>query len=268
MKLSLLTYSIARTWSLDKVIEAARAYGFAGIEFRAEEGHGHGVELERTKSERRQIRDRIFDAYLEVAGIGTSSRFETPDSMERQDIVDRTKRFVELAADIDCKRIRVFGNNFPRDVARDDCVKYVGDSLRALAEFSEPYGVDILLEMHGNFRFWRYARSAVEIADHPRVGIVYNCESADIVGGSVAATYRQVRTYVRHVHMHQFNGPRWGVFPYPELFQLLKADGYEGYLSSEIEIERPTPENYLEVYAHLFRAWSGQPFFASGATAE
>src|SRR5258708_6226899 len=150
MKLSLLTYSIARSWSLTKVIDAARAYGFAGIEFRAEDGHGHGVEIERTKTERREIRDQIEDAYLEVACIGTSSRFETPDLNQRQGIVDRTKHFVELARDLGCKRIRVFGNNFPRDVQRDECINYVGESLRALAEFSEPYGVDILLEMHGD----------------------------------------------------------------------------------------------------------------------
>jgi sugar phosphate isomerase/epimerase len=268
MKLSLLTYSLARSWSLSKLIEAARAYGFAGIEFRAEDGHGHVVEIERTKAERREIRDRIADAYLDVACIGTSSRFESPDSNQRQTMIDHTKHLVELARDLDCKRIRVFGNNFPRDVERDACVSYVGESLRALAEFAEPHGVDILLELHGDFRFWRYARTAVEVANHPSVALVYNCETADVVGGSVAGTYRQVRTYIRHVHLHQFNGPRWGTFPYPELFALLKDDGYEGFLSSEIEIEQPTPENYLEMYAHLFRAWAGQPFFTSRGMTE
>ena len=91
MKLSLLTYTIARSWSLTRVVDAARAFGFAGIEFRAEDGQGHGVEIERTTAERRDIRDQIADAYLDVAGIGTSSRFESPDPNERQKIVDRTK---------------------------------------------------------------------------------------------------------------------------------------------------------------------------------
>lgn len=63
--------------------------------------------------------------------------------------------------------------------------------------------------------------------------------------------------------MHQFSGPRRGAFPYPELFTLLRADGYDGYLSSEIEIEKPTPEDYLEVYTHLVRAWAGLSFFPS-----
>ena len=263
MKLAILTYDLARTWSLAKLIDAARAFGFAGLEFRTEQAHGHGVEVERTKVERREIRDRVEDAFLEVACLGTSSRFESPDPGERRAVVERTKGFVELASDLGCKRIRVFGNNIPAGVARDECVRYVGESLRQLGEFAAPFEVDVLLEMHGHFRYWGYARRAVEIADHPRVALVHNCEDSDIVGGSVAASYSQVRGWIRHVHLHSVNGPRFGIFPYPELFALLKADGYDGYLSSEIEIERPSPEHYLEAYAHLMRAWAGQPFFAS-----
>ncbi len=79
MKLSLLTYSLAKSWSLPKVISAARACGFAGLEFRAEAGHQHGVEIDRTKPERREIRTQIKDAFLDVACIGTGSRFESPE---------------------------------------------------------------------------------------------------------------------------------------------------------------------------------------------
>lgn len=259
MKLCLLTYNLARRWNLTKLIEVARADGFAGLEFRAEAGHEHGVELERTAAERRQIRDQIEDAYLEAVGIGTSARFESPDAAQRQVVIDQTKRYVELAADVGARRIRVFGNNIPAGVRRDDCVKYVGESLRTLGEFAEPFGVDVLLEMHGQFNYWGFARTAVELADHPRVALVYNCDQRDVVGGSVAATYSQVRQWIRHVHMHQFTGG----FPYPELFALLRADGYEGYLASEIELraENPTPEQYLAMYAALFRAWAGQPFY-------
>lgn len=256
MKLALLTYNMARRWNLAKITEVARASGFAGVEFRAEAEHEHGVELERTKPERREIRDRIEDAYLEVACIGTSSRFESPDPAQRQAMIDRTKQYVELAADVGCRRIRVFGNIIPEGVRRDDCVRYVGDSLRTVGEFAGPFGVDVLLEMHGQFNYWGFARTAVEIADHPRIALVYNCDSRDLVGGSAAVTYSQVRAWIRHVHMHEFTRG----YPYSEIFSLLKADGYTGYFSSELGEENPTPEQYLAMYAALFRAWAGQPF--------
>lgn len=259
MKLALLTYNLARTWDLDRIIKASKDFGFAGVELRVEANHAHGVELECTSEERREIRNRFEDAYLEVAGLGTSSRFEYPDPAERQKVIERTKRYVELAADLGAKRIRVFGNDIPASIRRDDCVRYVGESLAKLGEFAEPYGVDVLLEMHGQFNYWGFARTAVEIANHPRVAIVYNCDPRDIVAGSVAATYSQVRGWIRHVHMHSFVGP----YPYPELFALLRADGYDGYFSSEVDQETPTVEHFLGTYANLFRAWAGLPFFAT-----
>lgn len=262
MKLSLLTYNLARGWDLTKLIEVARANGYAGIEFRADAGHEHGVELARTASERRQIRDRLEDAYLEAVGIGTGCRYESPDPATRRAQIEQTKRFVELAAEVGSTRVRVFGNNLPDGVRRDDCVAYVGESLRTLGEFSEPFGVDVLLEMHGQFNFWGFAKAAVELANHPRVAIVYNCDRLDLVGGSVAATYSRVRSHIRHVHLHELTDG----FPYPELFALLNADGYTGYLSSEIEAsDALSREQYFAGYAHLIRAWAGQPFFAGAS---
>jgi sugar phosphate isomerase/epimerase len=262
VKLSLLTYNLARQWDLAKLTEVARKNGYAGLEFRAEAGHEHGVELERTPAERRAIRDRIEDAYLEAVCIGTGCRFESPDPSQRQAMIDRTKRFVELASDIGCGRVRVFGNNIPEGVRRDECVAYVAESLRTLGEFAEPLRVDVLLEMHGQFNYWGFARTAAVLADHPRVALVYNCDRKDLVGGSVSATYSQVRSQIRHVHLHELTDG----YPYPELFELLRADGYTGYLSSEIEAaDALSREQYFATYAALVRAWSGQRFFAGGS---
>jgi sugar phosphate isomerase/epimerase len=267
VKLSLLTYNMAKSWELPRIIEMARHGGYAGVEFRAEADHRHGVELETTPAQRREVRERVEDAYLEVAGIGLSSRFDTPDANRRREVVDRTKRYVELAADLNCGRLRVFGNDMPKEGPggdappdRETVIRYVGDALRELAEFAALHGVDVLLEMHGQFNYWYFARSAVEQAAHERVGVVYNCDPRDLVGGSVAPTYARVRHLIRHVHMHAFTRG----YPYPELFGLLQRDGYLGYLSSEIDQEVPTPEDYLLMYGQLFRAW--QALAVAGGT--
>jgi sugar phosphate isomerase/epimerase len=257
MKLSLLTYQMARSWELAKIIEVAKAGGFAGIEFRVAAGHRHGVELETTSAQRRAIRNQVQDAYLAVAALGTGSRFDTPDAGQRLEVVEQTKRYIELAAEVGSGRIRVFGNDMPKGEAapdRADVLRYVGEALHDLGTFAEPFGVDVLLEMHGQFNYWGFARKAVENAAHARIGLVYNCDRRDLVGRSVAATYSEVRQLVRHVHMHHLTDG----FPYAELFRLLVRDGYTGYLSSEVEQEVPSPEEYLHLYATLSRAWVTQ----------
>jgi len=192
-------------------------------------------------------------------------------------VVERSKRYIELAADINAGQIRVFGNDMPKEGVdggspppREDVMRYVGDSLRELGEFAEPHGVNVMLEMHGQFNYWHFAMTAVEHADHPQVSILYNCDNRDLVGGSVASTYNRVAHLIGHVHMHDFvNG-----FPYAELFGLLQRDGYDGYLSSEIGKTDPSHEDYFLMYAQLFRAWnalaaaageSALPYYAAAA---
>ena len=250
MKLSMLTYNCAREWELDKIIKVAHRWGYAAIEFRAESSHRHGVELELDAAGRKRVRRELEDNYLVASGIGTSSRFESPDPATRQQQIDRTKRYVELASDIDCGRLRVFGNDIPDGVESQDCVAYVGDALRELGEFAAPYGVEVNLEMHGQFNFWRYALGAVQRADLPNVGIVYNCDRRDEIGGSVQETYSYVRDHINHVHMHDFTTG----FPYGPVLRMLRDDGYEGYCSSEID-GSPDPERILAYFALLFREY-------------
>ena len=82
MKLCLLTYNMARHWELPELIRIARLGGFSGLELRAEAGHKHGVELETSAEERRDIRYQVQDGCLEIAGISTvpDSRVPTPRS--------------------------------------------------------------------------------------------------------------------------------------------------------------------------------------------
>lgn len=248
MKLCLISFQICKDCSLDEMIRLARTAGFSGLEFRIEAGHAHGVELELSPSQRRAVRYRLEDSYLTAACLGTGDRYDHKDPTERRKVIDHTKRVIELARDIDCGRIRVFGNDIPEGVEREDCVKYVGEALRELGEFAADFGVDVLLEMHGQFNFWRYARSAVETAAHPRVGLNYNCDMRDVVGGSIRDTYLNVREYVRHVHLHDLTDG----FPYDELFSYLIRDGFEGFLSPEIESSND-PERVLKLYAAFVR---------------
>ena len=257
MKLCLLTYNIARAYALPQLIELAKRTGFAALEVRAEQGHQHGVELERTRQERRDIRRQVEDAYLDLAAVGTGCRFESPDAQERGRQIDRAKGYVELTHDVGATRVRVFGNDIPAQVEREECVRYVGESLRELGQFAEPSGVDVLLEMHGQFNFWKFALGAVRHAGHPSVGLVYNCDHRDLVAGSVAPTYSHVRRHIRHVHMHDFERGAPAYFPYKELFRLLHRDGYPGYLSAELS-PSADPDGVLALYALLAREWLAQ----------
>jgi sugar phosphate isomerase/epimerase len=251
MKLSLDTYSIGTELSLRDLIELLPANGFDGVEFRCDRGQMHGVELDTSPEERRRIRTLLEEAGIEVACLSTGERFESPDPAVRQAAIERTSQFVDLAADLGCGRIRVFGNNFPEGVPKPEVVQYVGESLRKCGQHAEGEGVDVLLEMHGEFYYWEYCLGAVQIADHPQVAINYNCDVKDLVEGSVAYTFGQVKDYIRHVHLHDLENDR---FPYTELFGILKEMQYDGFCSLEEGYREGGEVKVIALYAALFRA--------------
>jgi len=250
MKLSLLTYNLGRDFTLDKLIEITEKYGYDGIEFRAGVGP-HGVELEATPEQRAEIKAKMEAAKVEIAGIGTSCRFESLDDAERRQQVEEAKAYINLAADVGAPRIRVFGNKFPEGADKDVVIRNVGECLREIGEHAEQFGVDCNLELHGDFSYWEYSLRAVQIADHPRIGIVYNCNTSEIKYGSIGQFLEPIKPYLRHVHLHELEKP----YPYRLLFRFLKNIGYTGFNSVESDTPSPDAERIVHIYSLLYRAW-------------
>lgn len=250
MKLSIMTYQIAKDWDLETYLAVARETGCAGVEFRVELEYKHGVELERTPEERQAIREKCVQAGIEVACVATGCRFHFPEPEERAEQVALAKQYVTLAAEVGAPRIRVFGNDLPREVEKRQVVGFVGNALREIAEFAEPLGVDVLLEMHGDFNDWRTATAAAEWANHERVGIIYNCDQRDIVDGSVRECLEGIQHLLRHVHFHSLLAD----YPYKELLGLLKGTGYEGFLSAELPASDDS-ETVMGLTARLMHEW-------------
>lgn len=240
IKLSYTTVMMARYLNFEESIELAKASGCAGIEFRTGSPppytFNHGVELTLTPAERKQIRRKLEDNYLELACLNTNYRFEFTDTELRRKDLENAKLECELARDLGCTKIRVFGDSIRTEDAHE-CVAYVAESINELAEYADSVGIEVLLEMHGQFNFWGYALEVMRLVNKPNLGILYNCDRRDIIKGSCLATFRRVKDYVKHIHMHElYNG-----YPYVELFEELIRIGYDGYLSAEIqETKEPT----------------------------
>jgi len=248
MKLSLLTFQLGKHMELTKLLEVTTASGIPGIEFRAELDHKHGVELDTTAEQRAAIRTQCEDAGVAICSIATGCRFQSLDAAERQENVERGKRFVDLARDVGAPVVRVFGDRFE---GNDEAlvVANVGECLRQLGDHAEASGVSVCLEMHGDFYKWQHARRAVELAAHPRIGIVHNCDPREAADGPIAESVGKVQPYIRHVHIH---GLEEGKYPYKEFFALMAAAGYGGYLSLECA-ESADAERVIALYAALFR---------------
>lgn len=83
---------------------------------------------------------------------------------------------------------------------------------------------------------------------HPNVGLCWNSNPTDLVGGSLKTSFELLRPWIKNVHINELAGP----YPYRELFSLLRKSGYDRYTLCEVA-ESKEPERFLLWYAALWR---------------
>lgn len=242
IKLAFTTYMLPQFLSFDESLTLAKVSGCAGIDFRTGHMYAHGVELERTLDERKVMRRKLEDHYLEVASLNTGYKFDSKIAEERRDNIEGAKKTCQLAADLGCDKVRVFGNDITYDNAQD-CVAAVADAIGEIAGYASGLGVNVMLEMHGQFNYWGYVLDVMRQVNQPNVGILYNCDLRDLVNGSCIETFRRVEDHVMHIHMKDVTTG----YPYVQLFEELLRIDYTGYLSAELK-ETSDPTRVMQLH--------------------
>jgi len=149
VKLGLLTYDIAKDWDLPTLLDHAREIGFEGIEFRVDLNHRHGVEFDRTKEERKRIREMCRDAGVAICGLGSGCMYDSPNPKVLKENIERTKEFLELTADIGASGLKVFGNNLHEweGISKEQTIRQVIEAVRKCALLAKDLGVDLRFRM-------------------------------------------------------------------------------------------------------------------------
>ena len=229
MKLGFTTYQLAEKLTFEESIKLAKDSGCAGIDFRTGNVYAHGVETSLTKEERIKMRRKLEDNYLELASINSEFSFDYDEEDRRRASIEGAKKSCELCHDLGGSLVRLFGNLIRTDDAHVT-VKRVAAAIQEVCDFAAPLGVTCMIEMHGDFNYYGYALEVVKLVNRDNMGILYNCDKRDVIGGSCLSVFKRVEKYVRHIHLKDLDLN----YPYVELFEELYRIGYDGYLSAEI----------------------------------
>lgn len=268
MKIAFMTF-VAPEWSLQQHLAAAIRYGYDGLEPRCAAGHQHGVELTTTKRQRREIRAQFADCGVALSCLATSLRYNFPDPAQVAEMVEETKRYLQLAADLGAPNIRVFGGNPPEgDLPRDAAAERVAEALGQCVETADACGVNLCLETHDFFCRAEHAAAVVNAVNHPRLGFNWDMLHTARHGETPEQSWQYLAGRVYHCHVHDY---RWnpenpdeiqpalmgeGMVPHAEDIRLLKAAGYQGALSGEW-IGDWQAEKILPQAAGELRRWIG-----------
>ena len=268
-------------WSWTQILDFAASHGFAAVELR-----GLLTQMDLTRrpefapamldATRRQIADHS----LGISCLGASANMHEMDAAKRTAALDEGRRFIDLAGALHAPYVRVFGNNYVRDVPRDQMLAHIANGLRELGEYAREHGVTVLIESHGDFTDSPSLAELMERAHSPAVAILWDAHHTFAFGHEEPEdTVRHIGRWIRHTHLkdsvpavadRKYVLTGTGDVPVQRQIAALVQIGYRGFYSFEWEKrwhpEIEEPEVALAQFADVASRYLRDAGVHAGAT--
>ena len=107
--------------------------------------------------------------------------------------MEAAKAFVQLSHDCGGSGTKVKPNDFHKGVPHEKTIEQIGRSLNVLGKFAADLGQQVRLEVHGSCCHLPVIKQIMDVADHPSVGVCWNCNSATDLDGGLEANFNLVK---------------------------------------------------------------------------
>lgn len=208
---------------------------------------------------------------LELAAIGTGPmfaedqlRFTAADEAIRGEALIRVKAAIDLAARFDAQ---VNVGKLRGDVARGDegrTEQLRDEAFKEICEYAKTQNVLITLEPQcrfaiNNLNSTQEALAWVKKLQLPNLYLMLDVFHMNIEDKSLAASFIEAKDYTIHVHLadNQRGVPGTGLLNFPDIIRVLKALGYNRYLSMEIEQTPGCYEAAAQAYTYIQQLLTG-----------
>jgi sugar phosphate isomerase/epimerase len=202
------------------------------------------------------VKKQFADSGIVFWGCGSVCEFHSPDPAVVKKNVETCKQFAQLVHDLGGTGVKVRPNGVAKGASLEKTVAQIGKALAECGEAAEGFGVEIWVEVHGAVTQEPATMKAImEACGHKSVGVTWNSNPPDVKGGSVKPSFDLLRPWIKSCHINEIYKDSLGVYPYRELFRLLREAGYDRY--TLIEVGRTPPdvasgEEMLKYYKALW----------------
>jgi sugar phosphate isomerase/epimerase len=240
MKLSFATLGCPK-WTMPQIVQNAKTLGFDGVELRGSPGEHIGPD--ETPASRAAIKKMFADAGVRVACIMGYSKFTHDDPAKLQTDIDSAIKFVQVARDIGCPTLRIFGGEFAKD-GHEASLQRVIAGLKQVAPVAQKAGVKLAIETHDDWCKGENLMAVIRGVNSPALGVCWDIGNASWVE-PLEKTHAAVKAHIYHVHFKDAarkpDGkvhstlPGTGQVDMRQGLKLLNQGGYTGWLSFEWE---------------------------------
>ncbi len=228
-------------WDLDTIIAQGAALQFEAVELRGIRGEMHLPACAALARDPAAVAKRFAEAKLDLACLGTGNAFHFQDKKKVAENKQQVREFIELAADLGCPFVRVFGDEVPRYEQKQVTLLRIAEALRDLAPVAASHGVTLVLENHGDFATSRDVWFILDAVDHPSVRCCWHPCHAQVAGDRSTLSVPRIGRLISLVHLvdGRFNEegslegyalPGDGSVDIEKFLFLLRGVTYDGYL--------------------------------------
>jgi len=251
MKLSFSTLACP-SWSWEQSIEAARSFGYDGLEWRLISGELVGKSFPADTCQ--HIASQMASAGLSTCALDSSIQLAVGQGGERDTRIAEARGMLALAEALGTDLLRVFSGEFPKNTNEDQVLPWIVAILEAIVPEAERRGVKIALEVHAfNGRGKNVSgisdsslcRKIADRLDTPTVGILWDVGNPLEEEETVEETWDNVKARLLYLHVKDLKPhPRGsseyvatgeGEVPLGTIVRLLRESGFHGWLSYEWE---------------------------------
>ena len=184
-----------------------------------------------------KIRRKCFLLGLDISASSVGNNFVQPAGPKRDESIALTKTWLQHCEEMGAPCMRVFGGSVPKDVSREQCLKWAIEGFEACLPTAEKCGVIMAVENHGGMP--ATAVEVIQILD----GVKSDWVGANLDTGNfhTADPYAEIKATAPYAVTTHYKtvvtpaGGKGGPADVKRIVSILKDAGYRGYLTLEYE---------------------------------
>jgi sugar phosphate isomerase/epimerase len=202
-----------------------------------------------------RLKVHAFTLGLDISGTAVGNNFCLPPGPKRDQEIEKTRLWIDRAAELDAPVIRIFAGNVPRGVTEEQAAGWAIEGINAVLPHAARRGIVLALENHGGITGTpEQILKLVRAIDAPNFGV--NLDTGNFRGNDQYAQFAQLAPYAFNVQV-KTELQRTGSHDKEEadlarVIGILREARYSGYVVLEYEAAED-PMKAIPKYIKMLR---------------
>jgi sugar phosphate isomerase/epimerase len=235
-------------WTLAQIGERLEAWGFLGIEMRTFGTGSTQFACDPALTAPAKTRGMVRAAGMDVCSLATGIAYDEPvdppvignviSDTERS--IRQTKSAIDLAVQLECSFVRVFGFEIPSGESRKSGLARIASRLAKAADYCRNSGVKLMVENGGTFNRAAELAELLDKVASPLVSVAYSVPVGKLAGESITDAANVLGDRLACVKVKDMKGTTPVALGHGELqvaadLAALARSGFEGWCVFEFD---------------------------------